>query len=180
MNVPDVLIIAVVILSVAVAAAHGFFHEVFGLAGVVIGYLLAAWNYAWVARWFEPLVKTPWLANAAGFLTIFVSVVLLAGAVGKLARWGAKEAGLRWFDRVLGGVFGLLRGVLVVTVFMIAVNSWTPEAEWLSRSPIAPYLLVVGRAAVWVAPTEVRMQFREGLARFRHLKPPESGSIGGK
>jgi membrane protein required for colicin V production len=180
MNIPDILIIAVVVLSVAVAAAHGFFHEVFALAGVVIGYLLAAWNYAWVARWFEPLVKTPWLANAGGFLAIFVSVVLLAGVLGKLARWGVKEVGLRWFDRILGGAFGLLRGVLVVTVVLIAVNAWSPGADWMSRSRIAPYLLVVGRAAVWVAPTEVRTHFREGLTQFHHLKPSQSGAVGGK
>ena len=175
MSLADFLIILAVLLSVAVAAAHGFFHEAFSLAGVVLGYLLAAWNYAWVARWYAPLVKTEWMANAAGFLTIFVAIVLFAGVLAKLVRWGMKEVGLRWIDRLLGGAFGFVRGLLVVTVILIAVNSWAPGASWLARSQLAPYLLVVGRAAVWMAPSEVRMQFRNGLSQLRQLQPPANG-----
>ena len=82
---------------------------------------------------------------------------------GRLARWGLKEAGLRWFDRVLGAAFGLIRGVLVVTVIAFAVASFSPGSTWLARSAIAPYLLVLARAGSWVVPGQVRQQFRSGM-----------------
>ena len=174
MSLVDVVIVGVVLLSAAVATAQGFFYEVFSLAGVIVGYLAAAWEYPRVAAWYAPWVKMPWVAEVAGFLTIFLSVVLLAGVVAKLARWGMREAGLHWFDRVLGAAFGLLRGILLVTVVLVAAGSWAPGTSWLAKSQIAPYLLTLGRAAVWVAPRSVRTQFQEGMKRLRELTPPKN------
>jgi membrane protein required for colicin V production len=168
----DWIIVAVIVLSVAVAASQGFLYEVFSLAGVVVGYLVAAWEYPRIAAWYAPYVKSGWTANAAGFLTIFLAIVVLAGIVGRIARAGAQAAGLRWFDRVLGGAFGLVRGTLLVMVVLLAMASWTPSAGWLSRSQLAPYLLVMARGAVWVAPSEVRAQFRDGMKQIRDFQVP--------
>jgi membrane protein required for colicin V production len=169
MTIVDVAIVGAVALSCAIAASQGFFYEIFSFAGVIVGYLVAAWEYPWLARWYAQFVKTDWAARIAGFITIFIGLVLLGGIVGKLARWSVREVGLRWFDRVLGGVFGVVRGILLVTVVLVAASAWTPDAPWLARSQIAPYLLVLGRAAVWVAPREIRMQFREGMKQLNHL-----------
>lgn len=163
MNWADAAIVVVVVLSVLLAAAQGFFFEIFSLAGTVIGYLAAAWGYSRLAPLFEPYVKAQWAANAAAFLTIFIAVTLLASAIGRLVRAMMKEVGLRWFDRLLGGVFGLARGLLVVMVVTMAVASFAPQTSALANSKIAPYLLVGGRAAIWLAPTSVRMQFHSGL-----------------
>ncbi|HLK34166.1 MAG TPA: CvpA family protein, partial [Terriglobales bacterium] len=75
----DWVIVLALALSVAFAAKEGFFYEVFSLAGVVVGYVLAAWEYTRVAAWLSPFTKTQWLAEVAGFLLIFVAVAMLAG-----------------------------------------------------------------------------------------------------
>src|SRR6267154_993098 len=106
MNALDWIIVVLVFLSVLLAAAQGFFFEVFSLAGAVGGFLMAAWWYQAAATWYLPYVKSPSLAELAGFLTIFFVVVLLGGAVARLARWAVKEMWLRWVDRWLGGAFG--------------------------------------------------------------------------
>ena len=49
----DWVIVVAVTLSMALAAKEGFFYEVFSLAGVVVGYLLAAWEYGHVAGCFH-------------------------------------------------------------------------------------------------------------------------------
>jgi membrane protein required for colicin V production len=178
----DWLIIAIVLFSALVAASQGFMHEVFSLAGVVAGYLLAAWGYRQVAAWYAPFVKTAWVADLCGFLTIFFVVVLLAGGIGRIARFGMKEAGLRWFDRVLGGMFGLVRGVLVVMISLLALASFSPGANLLARSRTAPYLLVLARAAVWVAPSQVRQQFYAGMAAIANVRegaPPAGNAAPG-
>ncbi len=178
MSWADVLIVVVVLLSAAAAAAQGFLYEVFSLAGVIVGYLMAAWGYGRVAAWYAPYVTSPWVANIAGFLTIFLMVVLLAGVIGRIARWSLKEVGLRWFDRVLGAAFGLVRGVLVVMVFALALASFSPGSTVLANSRVAPYLLVMARAAVWVAPTQVRMQFRAGMDALSGLKDGKAAPAG--
>jgi membrane protein required for colicin V production len=170
MNFADWLIVGAILLSVVLAAAQGFLYEAFSLAGVIVGYLVAAWWYESAAAWFAPYVKATWVANVAGYLTLFLAVVLLAGIIGRIARAGAKAAGMRWFDRVLGGAFGLLRGFLLVMVMLMAFAAWAPTSTWLAESQLAPYMLVVGRAAIWVAPSDVRAQFQNGMKQLRELR----------
>lgn len=170
MNWADIAIVVVILLSVLLAAAQGFFFEIFSLAGTVVGYLLAAWGYTRVAPLIEPYVKTPWVANIAGFLVIFLVVTLLASVIGRVMRATMKEVGLRWFDRILGALFGFARGILVVMVIALALASFVPQSPALANSRLAPYLLVVARAAVWLAPTQVRMQFRAGMDALSGLK----------
>ncbi|HEV3317986.1 MAG TPA: CvpA family protein [Candidatus Angelobacter sp.] len=167
MNVLDWVILAILLLSVLLAVAQGFFFEVISLAGTVIGYLMAAWSYGRLAPWFLPYVKSPAIADLAGFLTIFLAVVLLAGATARIVRWAIREVGLRWVDRFLGGAFGLVRGLIVVTVGVLALTAFAPESRELSESSLAKYLLVSGRGASWLAPSVVREKFREGVARLR-------------
>lgn len=176
----DWLIVAVVLLSMLLAASQGFFYELFSLAGVVIGYLLAAWGYTRLAPLFAPFVKSAWVADIAGFLTIFIAVALLAGIIGRLARWFFKEAGLRWVDRLLGAAFGLLRGVLVVGVLLLALTTFAPGAQFLARSEVAPYALVVARAAIWVAPGQVRARFDEGLKIAQQMRVSDLQSVPGQ
>src|SRR5271170_4321326 len=159
MSIADWIIIAFLVFSVAAAAIEGFFHEAFKLVGLVVGYLLAAWQYHRLAAWFAPHLKSPWLGEIAGFLIIFFAVLIVAGFAGRIARWAMKKVGLSTIDRFLGAVLGLLRGVLVVAIVLTAVAAFTPAAECLGRSQLAPYFLVGGRAAIWVAPSELRQRF---------------------
>ncbi len=159
----DWVIALVILLSVLQAASAGFFQEAFGIGGLVFGYLLAAWNYHRLAVWFSSNISSVWMADIAAFLIIFVGVMLLAGIAGRIASWAMKEAGLRVVDRVLGAALGLLRGCLVVAIVLTSMAAFTPTPKWLQGSKWAPYFLVVGRAAVWVAPSELRMRFYQGL-----------------
>jgi membrane protein required for colicin V production len=182
MSTGDWLFAAIIILSVLVAAAQGFFLEVFSLAGVVIGFLLAAWEYTTVAGWMT-FINPPWAANIVAFFVVFVAVTILAGAIGRIASWGMKQAGLRWVDRVLGAAFGIVRGLLVVTVGVMATAAFAPNAQWLRQSQTAPYFLVIGRGASWLAPAEVRNRVREGMdllhsgkQKSEEAKQPAGGS----
>jgi membrane protein required for colicin V production len=163
MNVADWVILFVLLVSMVQAASSGFFQEAFGIGGLVVGYLLAAWRYRQLADWFAPYLKSPWLGEIAGFLIIFIGVMILAGIAGRIARWIAQEAGLSFFDRFLGGVLGLLRGCLVVAIVLVSMAAFTPNSRWLANSEMAPYFLVVGRGAIWLAPSQLRARFYQGL-----------------
>src|SRR5258708_37199319 len=142
MSIADWIILAFLVFSVTGAAIEGFFHEAFGLAGLVVGYLLAAWQYHRLADWFAPHLKSPWLGEIAGFLIIFFAVLIVAGFAGRIARRVMKEAGLRTIDRFLGAALGLLRGVLVVAVVLTAMPAFWPRARWVAAPPVGPCSLV--------------------------------------
>jgi membrane protein required for colicin V production len=165
-NGADWIILFVILLSVVQAASMGFFHEAFGIAGLVFGYLLAAWNYRGLSDRFAAY-GAAWLLEIAAFLLIFLGVMLLAGVAGRISRWIMREAGLTFVDRVLGAGLGLLRGCLVVAVVLVSMAAFTPTSKWLQGSQLAPYFLVAGRAAIWVAPSELRARFYQGLDLLR-------------
>ena len=161
------MILAFLAISIVGAAFEGFFHEAFGLAGLIVGYLLAAWQYQRLANWFAPHLKSPWLGEIAGFLIIFFAVLIVAGFAGRAARWAMKKAGLSAVDRFLGALLGLLRGALVVAIVLTAMAAFAPAAKWLNDSQLAPYFLVGGRAAIWLAPSELRQRFYQGVEYMR-------------
>jgi membrane protein required for colicin V production len=174
-NIADWIILGALLLSVIQAASSGFFQEAFGIAGLVIGYLLAAWQYRHLAGHFAAYISSRWLGEIVAFLAIFFAVMVLAGILGKIVHWIVKEAGLNVVDRFLGGVLGLLRGCLVVAIVLVSMTAFTPTSRWLQGSALAPYFLVVGRAAIWVAPAELRTQFYKGLDYVRKSQNSTQG-----
>ncbi len=171
MSIADWIILGSLVFFVTAAAIEGFFHEAFKLAGLVVGYLLAAWQYHRLAEWFAPHLKSPWVGDIAAFLIIFFAVLIVAGFAGRLARWAMKKAGLSTIDRIFGAMLGLVRGVLVIAIILTAMTAFAPAARWLGGSELAPYFLVGGRAAVWLAPSELRQRFYQGLDYLRHAHP---------
>jgi membrane protein required for colicin V production len=176
MSGADWAIVFTVVLSAAAAAAEGFFHEAFGIAGLILGYLVAAWQYRRLSEWFAPHLRSPWLGEIAGFLIIFFFVLLVAGILGRIARWAVKEAGLSWLDRIMGGALGVVKGALLVSVVLLAMAAFSPTSRWLQGSELAPYFLVGGRAAIWVAPSELRARFYQGLGLLRAEQNKSSGA----
>jgi membrane protein required for colicin V production len=159
----DWVICAIVLLNVVAAAMQGFFSEALTMAGLVVGYIVAAWRYRSVAEWLESFLKNPWLAEILGFLVIFFAIVILFGIAARIARWVMKESGLRPLDRFLGALLGLLKGGLMVAVILMGMTAFEPTSRFLANSQLAPYFLVVGRAAIWLAPSELRARFDQGL-----------------
>ena len=167
MNIADVIILVVLLGSIIQAISSGFFQEAFGIAGLVFGYLIAAWQYRHLAGHFAAYISSQWLADIVAFLAIFLGVMVLAGVLGRIVRWIAKEAGLSGLDRFLGALLGLLRGCLMVAIVLVSMTAFTPTSRWLQGSALAPYFLVVGRAAIWLAPSQLRVQFYQGLDYLR-------------
>ncbi|HTW31300.1 MAG TPA: CvpA family protein [Candidatus Sulfotelmatobacter sp.] len=163
MTLADWLICALVLVNVIAAAMQGFFAEALSMAGLVVGYIVAAWQYPRLAAWFEGFLKNAWFAEILGFLIIFFAIVILFGIAARIARWLMKEVGLSGFDRFLGALLGLLKGGLMVSVILMGMTAFSPTSKLLQNSQLAPYFLVVGRAAIWLAPSELRARFYQGL-----------------
>ena len=145
------------------------------MAGLVVGYIVAAWQYRGLAEWFKRFMKNEWLAEILGFLVIFFAIVLVFGLAAKIARWVMKESGLSGFDRFLGAILGLLKGGLMVAVILMGMTAFEPASKLLQNSQLAPYFLVMGRAAIWLAPSELRARFYQGLDLL-HQAPQKSGT----
>ena len=61
-----------------------------------------------------------------------------------------------------------------MAIFLMGMTAFAPTSQWLNGSQLAPYLLVIGRAAIWVAPSDLRARFYQGLDLLHHQSQPAS------
>jgi membrane protein required for colicin V production len=158
---------AIVVLSVIAAIMKGFVRELISLASLVIGLVVAAVAYPRAALWFEDLTKSHQIALGLGFLALFLGTLLLGGLLSLLARKLIKTAGIQWFDRFLGAVFGLVRGVLAGCILLLVLLAFAIKPEAVQQSSLAPYVTAGADIISRVMPANLRAQFRLGLEKFR-------------
>lgn len=173
----DWLILFIVAASVLLALSQGIIVELFSLGGAVVGLVGAAWGYPVLTPLFQSFVKLTPLAQLLSFLTIFFVLFLAMGVTGRLLSRAAKETGMRWADRLLGAGFGLVRGIVVAAVLVLAFATFYPESRTVSGSALGHHLLGVARVASWLAPSEVRERFHQGASQLR--KGPQDPRAGG-
>ncbi|MGA2982907.1 MAG: CvpA family protein [Terriglobia bacterium] len=163
----DYILAAIVVASVVTAIMKGFVQELISLASVLIALVVAAIGYTRAALWFDDLTKSHDIALGLGFLVLFVGTLLAGTLMGLLARKLIKTAGIQWFDRFLGGIFGLVRGVLVDAILLMALMAFAIKPDAVRQSALAPYVTTGARLIAFVMPGSLRAQFHLGFEKFR-------------
>ena len=140
MNVTDYVVIAAVVISAIVGAMRGFLCEAVALVTWLLA-LFIAWHFADLI---EPhlggllagsAVK-PWAAR----VIIVLLILLLGTAIGAMLGHFVRLSMFSGMDRFLGLVFGLLRGVVLLGVFVILGQVLRLDDErWWTRSLLIPY-----------------------------------------
>jgi len=155
MNVVDALLATAMLLSMVLGAWRGFLYEVFSLAGWVAAFLLAKWFAADAAAHLPLQGASEALKTVAGFLVVFIASAFGFGLVSWLVRKLAEKVGLRPVDRVLGSLFGMVRGLilLVFAAFVVGLTPWARDGIWL-ESRLAQLLVVLAEHAKVLLPEE--------------------------
>lgn len=157
----------IVAISVIGAITRGFFRELISLASLLIAVVVAATAYPRAALWFEDLTKSHDVALGLGFLVLFLGILLLGSFVSLLVRKLVKTAGIEWFDRFLGAVFGLAVGVVVDCVLLFVLVSFALKPAAVQQSSLAPYITAGARVISLAMPANLRAQFHLGFEKFR-------------
>jgi len=163
----DWILASVAVASITTAIMKGFVQELISLAAVLVGLVVAAVGYTRAGLWFDDLTKSHEIALGLGFLVLFAGTLLVGALVGVAARKLIKTAGIQWFDRFLGGIFGLVRGVLVDAILLMAMLAFAIKPDAVRQSALAPYVTTGTRAIATIMPGTLRAQFRLGFDRFR-------------
>jgi len=176
MNWPDYAILGTILISILVGALRGFMKEVFALlvwaAAFTIAYLYAD-N---VAALMESRVSLPSARTAMGFAGLFVVVLMIGGLLNYLLGRLVKSTGLSGTDRLLGGIFGAARGlVLIIVVLLVAGFTPIPADPWWKDSQVIQRLLPVTDWATSFLPESVskHLDFEPEEKPAQEKEPPE-------
>ncbi|MDP1651151.1 MAG: CvpA family protein [Rhodocyclaceae bacterium] len=159
----DYVVLGVMTISLLLGVTRGVISEILALV---------AWLAAFIAArlWAVPAgdlilaeLSDPLWRQLAGFGAIFVAVLILFAVLRWLVTLLLKASGLRPLDRVLGALFGMARGILVVLVLVLLAGlTPLPQQQWWRQAMFAPPL-ETGVLAVkpWLPPELAkRIQYR--------------------
>lgn len=122
MTLIDTGIILILLISIVVSVVRGFFREAVGLVTLVLALLIATLFAPQFGSLFSEQVDSPMARGVVAWIILFAGAYL----IGMLIRYlfGKLREGkpLRLFDRMIGGIFGMLRGLLIVSLIVMAAH----------------------------------------------------------
>jgi membrane protein required for colicin V production len=149
---------------------RGAISQVFGIAGVLGGFLLASHSYqAVAARILQtfPRLTEPNLVATLTFAGIFILTWFCLSILGYWAGSILRRTGLGCVDRLFGGGIGLAKAFIMA---IIVISSLTfllpPDSQLLRESQLAPYVQYGAQYLVKVTPPRVQQLFEEKRAQL--------------
>ena len=144
----DYAIVGTVALSMLISLFRGFVRECLSLAAWVLAFLVSMWFAPVVSAWLKAWVHSASLRLGIAYAALFVLVLVAGAVVNYVAGRFVSATGFTGTDRMLGVVFGAIRGVAIVTLLLLAAGLTSlPRNAWWRQS------LLIGRIepmAVWV------------------------------
>ncbi len=132
MLIVDYAILAILLVSTLISFVRGFVKEALSLAGWVLALWVSLGFASPLAGYFKASIGDPNLRLIAAFVVLFVATLIVASVANFFASRLVQATGLSGTDRVLGLIFGFLRGVLLVAalVFVGGLTSLPQESWW--------------------------------------------------
>lgn len=144
MNWIDYIIIGVLVVSALISLLRGFVKEALSLLIWFSAFFVASQFFLPLSSFFSGIEDTV-VRNGVAIIVLFICTLLIGSIVNHVIGQFIHKAGLSNFDRILGVVFGAVRGVLIVAAglfFIDAFTSYPKTADW-KHSVLIPHFGVI-------------------------------------
>lgn len=157
----DLIVLLVLILAVVRGLMLGMVDTLFSLAAWVLAFMLGKWGALMVAPLLPIGIENPAIRYFAGFAVIFllvlIGVLLLGHALASLA----KAVGLGGADKVLGGVLGLAKGLVILVGLTLAAGLTSlPRTDFWKQAMLSDSLQAMAQRALPLLPVNVAKYVR--------------------
>ena len=128
MNTLDIILLVATGIATIYGLKTGLVKQLTLGAGVIIGLLQATIFYQQAGTWINELSGwDSWICNTLGFTAILLAVAAVINIVGLILRWLLKIILLGWIDRILGALFSMFIGIIIVAFGVKISNNLFPE-----------------------------------------------------
>ncbi len=170
MTLFDILAGAVLAVSGLIGFARGATREVTTVIAFVLAAVIAVFSLRFTGALARHFIATPWMANAAAILVVFVIAYIVLRLIGGRLTGGVRQTVLSGFDRALGFAIGLVRGLAVIGVAVLLIHAAMPPERtppWIAKARLYPLANAAGGALRAFAPQGFKTahDMAEGAAR---------------
>lgn len=141
LTVVDWIFVVIVVVSASISLRRGFVKEALSLGSLVVALLIARIFGGQVSTLLEGLISVPSVRLMVAYAGLFIATLAVGSMISHLISHVVAATGLSGTDRLLGMIFGLGRG-LVIIVVIVALLARAPVADddWYKKSVFVPYL----------------------------------------
>ena len=152
----DYAILAILGISAVISIFRGFVREALSLSGWVIAFWVSLTFASNLAELLAGQIAVPSVRQAVAFFVLFIGILLLTAIVIWLAGLLVDKTGLTGTDRMLGVLFGVARGVVIVALLVLVAGlTPLPQDPWWRESVFLPHFESVAREIRQLLPAEI-------------------------
>jgi membrane protein required for colicin V production len=181
LNAFDAIALAIILISGIMAFARGLLREVFSIVAFIGAALAALYLRHFVVPLLAGMFQPPIVAEIAAAILVFLVVfIVITVFTSMLAKAVHQSAEIGMLDRLAGLAFGVLRGVLILALFVLLMRHITgapqaPMPAWLTQARLYPILEKAAVTLESVIP-EARNYIREKAAPDAAQPAPQGGA----
>lgn len=140
MTVFDYAVLLILGISVLISLMRGAVKELLSVLGWILAFYVAQYYSSELSPLLPEDIPTETLKTLAAFIILFLSVLLISSLVALAISTLLQKVGLGWFNRLLGGVFGFMRGLVIVgvLVFIAGMTKIPNDPRWTNAMFSAP------------------------------------------
>jgi membrane protein required for colicin V production len=146
MSTVDICVLLIVGVSCLLGVFRGFVKEALSLVYWTGAAVAAGLFSGKVGYLLSGAISSPTLQKVVAFILIFILVVFVGGLISNGISKLLSKAGLGPADRALGAVFGIIRGVVIVTVIVTLTGKFSFTEKYYSQSVTVPYVMTVSNS----------------------------------
>jgi len=139
-SVLDVSILVVVLISAVISLFRGFVREVLSLVVWVSAVWIAVHYSDSLAQMIEPYIGMTKLRTVVAFITLFLATLIVGSMVNYVISQLVRKTGLSGTDRMVGVLFGVARGAVIVSVLVVLASVTTlPKTHYWHESHLVEH-----------------------------------------
>lgn len=171
MNPFDMLVAVILGYCLIRGIFRGFIKELSSIIGVLGGFYAAYTYYYEFAELISKFIsdEIPYL-NIVSFMIIFCGIFMAISLLGVLIKYLLSVSHFGWIDRTLGAATGFIKGILIVSVILIALTAFLPKkSSIIKTSKLSPYITLVAENMAKVVSDDMKKEFAGNLTEFKKV-----------
>ena len=168
MNPLDMLSLVILGFCLIRGIFRGLAKEISSIIGVLAGFYAAYTYYPILVKPLERWISNTAYLNILSFMIIFCSIFIFISILGIIIKYLLNIAFLGWVDRICGAGFGVIKGILIVSVVLIPLTAFLPTgAPIIKNSLLSPPATLVSEKMIKVVSKDMKLLYEAKVKEFK-------------